>query len=289
MPVGATAVLAMLASSTCWAGFDALRKVLAARLRPTPLAAALTLGQLPLFLVWVAAADRRLPTPGYWPPALVTVGLNSLAVLLFVRAVRVSPLSATIPFLSFTPVFSTLFAAGLLGERPDLRQGVGIVLVVLGALALSLRREAGGLAGTLQREPGSLMMVGVALLWSLTAPLDKIALAHAPAPVHGAIQCAGVAAVLLLLLAARGRLAELRGVASSRLAFGAALLAGTLGLGLQFVAIHLALVGIVESVKRCFGMASSVVTGRLVFSEPITAGKWLAVALMGSGVMLILI
>jgi drug/metabolite transporter (DMT)-like permease len=281
------ALTAITLSSLGFAALDALRKVLAGRVEPVPMAALLTIGQMPLFAAWALLARETHVSAGYAVPGAATILLNVAANVLFLRAVQVSPLSLTIPFLSLTPVFSTLMASAVLGERPDGREAAGIALVVLGAFLVNLRRDRTSPVAALARERGSVMMVGVALIWSLTAVLDKRALAFADVPMHAAIQCAGVAAVLVVFLAARGRLGELRGVRAVQGVYALALAAAAVGLGLQFVALRLTLVGLVEALKRAIGMFFAVAVGRLAFEEAVTAGKLGGVALMSVGVLLI--
>jgi drug/metabolite transporter (DMT)-like permease len=281
------ALLAIGISSLGWAALDALRKALASRVRPVPLVALLALGQLPLFLVWIAVSGEARLDPGYLVPGASTVALNVGANVLFIRAVQVSPLSATIPFLSFTPVFSALLSAAVLGERPPADDAAGIALVVLGALLVNLRWDGSTPTAALAREPGSLMMTGVALLWSLTAVLDKWALSLASLPVHAGIQCGGVALVLLVSLGARSDLGDLRAVVAVKGPYALALLVAGVGLGLQFVALRLTLVAIVEALKRSIGMMFAVAVGRLAFGEPLTPGKLAGVGLMTGGVVLI--
>lgn len=281
----ALAFLAATLSALSFAALDALRKALARRLGPVPLVALLALGQLPLFLAWAALAGATRLATGYAAPASATIVLNVVANLLFIRAVHLSPLSLTIPFLSFTPVFSALISLALLGERPALAGWIGIGLVVAGALVVNLRWQAG--VASLAHEPGSLMMGGVALLWSLAAVFDKRALAFADVPVHAAVQCAGVGLVLLALLVARGRLAELREAGPLKGTLLLALAAAGVGLAFQFLALRLTLVGFVEALKRSIGMLLAVVVGRLAFAEPITPGKLAGVGLMSAGVALI--
>ena len=284
-----TALAAVFVSSLGWAALDALRKSLSARCDPAPLAAALAGGQLPLFLTAVALSGDARVGAGYVAPGTATVLLNVAANLLFLRAVQLSPLSATIPFLSFTPVFSTALSALVLGERPGRDDLAGIALVVLGALLVNLRWDGGSRTAALLNEPGSVLMTGVALVWSLTAVFDKRALGFASVPVHAAIQCGGVALVLLAVLAARGRLGTLRCVGPVRGRLAVALVAGGLGLGFQFLALRLTLVGVMEALKRSIGMLFAVGLGRLVFGEPLTPGKLAGVALMSTGVALIVL
>ena len=63
------------------------------------------------------------------------------------------------------------------------------------------------------RDRGARLMLIVAALWSLTITFDKHCLQFAERPVHAAIQSVVAATSLLLVLAARGDLGALRGVA----------------------------------------------------------------------------
>lgn len=291
----AATLLVVLASSLGWAALDALRKRLAARLRPTALVAVLTLGTLPLFVAWLAlSGDGRIST-GYVVPASVAIVLNVAANLLFVRALQVAPLSTTIPMLSFTPALAAVFSALVLREFPGARAGAGIALVVAGALVLH------GGDGAAQgrdrpatsprrglRDDGPRLMLGVALLWSLTSVVDKAALAYAAPALHAAFQCAGVGLAVLALLAWRGRAAEIGQVRTVFGTFLAAIAVAALSLGLQFLAFQHTYVSSVEAVKRTLGMLASVVNGRLFFAEPLTVRKWTGVLAMSLGVALIL-
>lgn len=281
-------ILLALGAALGWAGLDASRKVLVRDLAPTVLVVWLTVGQALPFLVWSLAVGRW-PEPGYAAPGLACLGLNVLANVAFVQAVKVSPLSLTIPYLSLTPVFTTLVAVPLLGEIPASVQLAGIGAVVIGALLLhgGGAKEAGaGWLGPFRafaRERGSVLMTGVALLWSLTAALDKVALAHAPVPFHALVQTGGVGALLLVLLGAQRRLPELGQVRRRPGAYALAVVFAVAGVALGLLAIQLVLVALVETIKRAVGMTMSVLVGRALFGEPVTAAKLVAVALMVAG------
>ncbi len=84
-------------SSLGWAGFDATRKALSERLDAVPLVVLLMVGQLPFFGAWMAYEGGGLTIgSGFYAPAVGSVALNVAANLLFVTAVRISPLSVTI-------------------------------------------------------------------------------------------------------------------------------------------------------------------------------------------------
>ncbi|HBL26859.1 MAG TPA: hypothetical protein DD490_08500, partial [Acidobacteria bacterium] len=238
---------------------------------------------------------------GYWLPALGSVALNVVANLTFLEAVRISPLSVTVPLLSLTPVFTALLGFGLLGERPAPLDLMGIACVVAGAFWLSLGQtaESGGTvpAGgappsrlrAFASQPGAWLMAGTALLLSLTIPLDKLAVAQASPPFHGLVLTAGIALGALAVLAVQNRWSELAGLRRGRLLFVMALLSSTLALGFQLVALQYVLVGLIETLKRGIGNLLAVFLGRAVFGERVTPGKLTAALLMAAGVALILL
>lgn len=293
MALSPVAFLVVLACALTWTSFDVLRRYLLEELEPIPLVFLLTGLQVPLFAVWAAVEGEWGFGAGYWLPGLVSVVLNIVANVWFVMAIKISPLSLTIPMLSFTPVFTTLLADLLLGEEPGPYQVLGIVLVVVGALALNLRPEPGGTVSALLRkmlhEKGPLLMLGVALLWSLTPPLDKLAMAESGSALHGLVLSAGVALGLGLYLAVRGRLGQVRAATRRPGLVVAALAASAGALALQLIAIRIVLVAIVETVKRGVGNIAAVAVGALLFEERVVAWQWGAVVVMAAGVALILL
>jgi drug/metabolite transporter (DMT)-like permease len=290
------ALLLVVLSSLAWGGYDALRKLLAHRIPPLTLLCLLTLAAVPLFAIWVAV-DGMPAVAGGWTgyalPALASVLLNIAANLAYIVTLRKAALSVSIPLLSLTPAFAALLAVPLLGERPSLIQGAGILLVVVGAFGLNLpaaeRVSPAAALRSWQREPGALWMVAVAFLWALTIPLDKLAVARASGPFHGLVLNAGVAAGALIGLVAQKRLRELGGVREVAGPFVLSLVVSVAALGLQLLAIQVLWVSLVETLKRGIGNVLAVVFGRLLFAEPVTGRKLAAVALMAAGVALLLL
>jgi drug/metabolite transporter (DMT)-like permease len=280
------ALIFAFGTALAWSGLDATRKALTQHLAPAPLVVLLTFGQAPVFAAWASLGPGWALDGGYLVPGLLCLGLNVLANLAFVWAVKLSPLSLTVPFLSFTPVFTTVLAVPLVGERPSALQLAGIALVVVGALLLHGGGDRRGLLAmgrAMKAERGSMLMVGVALMWSLTAVLDKLALDHAALPAHALVQTGGVGIVLGLWLAARRRASELTRLRRGLRAYVAAVVFGAAAIGLQLQAIQLTFVALVETVKRAVGMTMSVVLGRAVFEEELSGHKIAAVLLMAAG------
>lgn len=286
MSIPLVPLLLVVACSLGWAGFDLLRKLLVGKVQPVALVFLLTIGSVPLFAAWAVVDGAWRPGPGYWLPALGSVALNIVANLLFLQGMRIAPLSVTVPLLSLTPAFATLLAIPLLGERPSGQGALGILMVIAGAIWLHWQpRDAASGPGTLK---GGLMVAMTALFWSMTIPLDKMAVERAPAPFHGVVLTAGVAAGVLVVLLARGRLGDVGQVRAVPGPLVLALVVSSAALGLQLLALPKVYVGTVETLKRGIGNVMALLSGALFFGETVRPRKVLAVVLMAVGVGLIL-
>lgn len=279
-----TALSLVVVSSLGWSGFDLLRKMLVERIPPMALLLALTVGQIPLFAAWLWWQPTEVEA-AYWLPALASVGLNVLANTALIVAMKRSPLFVTIPLLSLIPALTTLLAVPLLGEIPGLRRSSGILLVVAGALLLNLGRVPGrGFLRALVQEPGSVLMLVVAVAWSLALPLDKLALRAANGAFHGLFLTGGVSVGVLAVMAVRREIGQ---IGTVRRAPGLAVLAvavSSLALGFQLLAIEIVWVGLVETLKRGIGNFMALVWGRFLLAEAVTPWSVTAVLLMAIGV-----
>lgn len=284
-------LLLTLLAALAWAVFDVMRKQLARRVSPSLLGVWLSLGQAPLLLLLaLSTGPWQLPRTA-WGPLALSVALNVAGLLWFLQALRTSPLSLTIPLLSFTPVGATLLAWVFRGQVPSLGQWGGTFLVVGGALLLGLRSGSWPGFRTYLREPGVRRMAGAALLWSLTAVVDQTALTRGAGYAYAPVLSAGVGLLMGAVLLARGQAPELLQAARDLRKIPAlaliSLLLGGAALAVQLEALRVAPVGLIETIKRGIGMAGAVLFGRLVFAEEITLPKVLGVLCLGAGVALV--
>jgi drug/metabolite transporter (DMT)-like permease len=281
------------ACALAWAGLDVFRKQLGGAIAPVPLLFLLNVGLLPVFALWWLIAGGTITDVGaYAPAAGAALVLQIIANILFLAALRASPLSLTIPFLALTPVFATVLGVVVLGERPEPIQLGGITLVVGGALALSSAEGDDARPHLLRafvREPGAWMMIGVAACWGITTVLDKRALEYAAVPIHALIQLSGVITAGLIWLLFAGRQRELAGARAQLGTLVLATVTGSAAFGLQLVAVQHILVSQLETIKRAVGLVSAIVFGRLVFGEPITRVKTTAIVVMVAGVVLLML
>lgn len=290
MALGNLALFAVLATGLFSACFDLTQKLLGRYLTPLPMVALLGFASLPLFLAPLAWLGLPAIAAGYWLPALVAALFHFLSHLAFIQALRLADFSLTVPLLSLTPVFTTLIAWALLGEQPGGRTIAGILLVVFGVALLQRPASFSWTAFAASwRARGPWLMIATAALWSITLPLDKLAVAASGAVFHGFFLTLAITLAASLVLLARREKLPLGELRQCRGLFWAAFVCCAAALGSQLFALSLTFAGVVETIKRGLGNLLAVLFGRLAFGEPMTSGKWLASLVMAGGVALILL
>lgn len=80
----------------------------------------------------------------FWIAALISSSTAALTSILFIRAVKISPLSLTLPITTFTPVFLLITSPIIVGEFPKPLGVLGILSVVFGSYILNLSKRAHG-------------------------------------------------------------------------------------------------------------------------------------------------
>lgn len=292
-PMTLIALLLVIGTSLAWSGLDLARKLLTDAMRPIPMVVLLTAGQVAVIGLWLLFDGVPTIKAGYWWPALGSIALNLVSNVMAVRALALSPLSVTLPYLALTPVFTTIVSVLILGEYPKVPHYAGIALVLAGALTLAMT-EGGAesfraMAKAIRREGGSWRMIAVALMWSTAGPLDKMATSQASAPFHGVVIGLGMVVGLTLLLAFERRLGELKEFKGNPLILLGGMVAGGLALVLQLMAMQLVFVNLVEGVKRVTSLAAAAILGKLFFQEEVTRMRLLAIGLMAVGVLFLVI
>ncbi len=117
----------------------------------------------------------------FWITLLILLPFEITAYILYIRAIKISPLSLTIPFLSLTPVFLIFVSFFILGELPDVSGVIGVILVAIGGYTLNLHLTPHGMLEPIKaiaREKGSVYMIIVAFIYSITSTLGKLAILH---------------------------------------------------------------------------------------------------------------
>jgi drug/metabolite transporter (DMT)-like permease len=133
-----------------------------------------------LVLLWLSVPRPKLDYE-FWRAFVLALPLEITALILYIKALRISPLSLTLPFLSLTPVFLILVSYLIIGERVSLKGIVGIFLLAAGSYTMNLREIRKGIVGPFRavtKEKGSVLMIVVALIYSITSSLGKVAIIH---------------------------------------------------------------------------------------------------------------
>lgn len=248
---------------------------------------ALLVGPLLLWLPWP-------PLPAaFWGWVALLLPFELIAMVLYMQAIRESPLAHTLPYLAFTPVFNVLTAQLVLGERVSLQGLAGILIVAIGAYTLNLDRTwANGQRSLTEpfkfilRERGPRLMLAVAFLYSITSTLGKGAVAQVPAAFFGPFYFSLLGAIALSIAATR----DPRGCArlilrrpAAHLLVGATMAVMAVS---HFLAIQKVEVAYMIAVKRS-SLIFGILYGALLFGEQRLAQHLAVGALMVLGILLI--
>jgi len=283
-------ILICIISAFFWAAFDLTRKLSLQKISSVSLLLIFTLGQTLIFGSWVFYEDPFLNVKSYIIPGLALIIISLFSALLFLKAIKQSDLSLTIPLLSLSPLFSSLFSLIFLNEKLSYFQYIGVFLIIFGTLILYSKRITLGeilksFKVLINNRSARLMFV-VSLIWSLTPVLDKLCLKNSSINIHGFIQSFGLVILLTSLLKREKH--EIIGLKKNWKLILITTFTGILATVLQFYAILFNYVPIMEAIKRSVGQLSSVVFGKIFFKEKITKPKILGVIVLSFGVYYIL-
>lgn len=209
------------------------------------------------------------------------------AQLLFQRAITLSPLSLTMPLISFTPIVTLLFSLFTLKEIPSTAGTIGVLFVVFGSYFLNFDKINLGIIKPFQalfEQSGARIMMVVAILWGITTPFQKIAINHSDPVFFALVHITTLALALLILLLLRNPQAVKLFPKSYSLA-PIGFLSG-LGFLSQYFALPLGPVAYYLGVKRT-GILWTAVYDRLFFGDRESLKRIPAIILMFLGVLLI--
>jgi drug/metabolite transporter (DMT)-like permease len=133
-----------------------------------------------LILPFLSIALLFIGIPMIGPLFLEALIVNSMvyviSVVLYMKAISISPLSLTLPMIAFTPAFMLITGPLILNEFPKPMGILGITGVVIGVYILKVKDVKKGLLHpfiSLFKEKGPLLMFIVAVMWSFTGTTTK--------------------------------------------------------------------------------------------------------------------
>lgn len=291
--MGNTSIGLLLAAicALAWSGVDTLRKALGQRIGAVATAGAIQFGAALPFLAMLPLQPPLQPLADeFWLALGGSIVLNTVANIVYVRAIQISPLALTIPYLGFTPVFLLVGGALLFGERPTWLSTLGVVVVVAGAVLLNPGQEGRSFdpIGAIRRERGSALMLLVALLWSVATLLDRVGLRHSGVTLYATLVNAGVGLPLIAFATLR-RPRDMAGVRHAWVLVTATIAVLSLAMATQLLSWKYLFVAYQDVMKRAGGMVFSTLAGWLFFSEKGLRRRLPAVLLMSAGVAVVLL
>jgi drug/metabolite transporter (DMT)-like permease len=136
---------------------------------------------LPYFVLGYFLVETPPLDQTFWWTFMLSIPINILAYVLYLYAIKLSPISLTVPFLAFTPAFMILTGFFILAETINIWGGLGIGLIVLGGYILHFKKNQANFFAPFAaflHEKGSWYMFIVAILFSFAAVIGKQAILH---------------------------------------------------------------------------------------------------------------
>ena len=214
--------------------------------------------------------------------------METTALILYMKAIKRSPLSLTLPFLALTPVFMIFTSYLILGEKVDKYGIVGILFVAIGAYLLNVTTTKKGILEpfrAIRCERGSLYMILVAFIYSITSNLGKMAILHSSPLFFSATYLPMLAIASFPALMWKNQRRP-KNVLSHVGMFSLIGLAVALSTTAHFLAVNLIEVSYVISVKRT-SLLFGIVYGALWFKEKNITERLIGGIVMIIGVVII--
>jgi len=268
---------------------DALTKRFFSNLSPLMMG----LARLGYALPWLLAAlffiPWVIPDTTFWFCIAIGLPMEALAFYCYMKALKVSPLSLTVPFLAFTPGFIILTGWIILGEEISPGGFCGIILIIVGAYFLNLSKTRYGLLDPLKaifREPGSRLMLLVSFIYAFTSTIGKLAIIHSNPYFFGITYNMALVMLMTLFLPAAANAEPVKNLVRRPLI---GLILGALVATTIFshmLAISMTNVAYMISLKRT-SILFGVLYGALWFKEEKIAERLTGAIIMISGVFII--
>lgn len=286
-------ILLAIFTAFLWALFDVIRKKSLFFINEITVLLWIVLSQFIFFLIFLFFSDFQLDVKNYFSYAVVLILLNLISLYFFLSVLKTGELSTYIPLLSFTPLFSAVYAHLILNEKLNYFQYIGIFLIILGAFLLYLDKVVSITKSSfnLLKNKNFFMITTVSLIWSLTPVLDKECMKYTDIYLHGFIQSFGMLVFFLFLFRKQVRVKTLSLYRKAEVNYliAALVVLGFLSTFFQLLTLNYSLVAELESLKRSIGVILSLFFGYYIFKERINLSKILSVVIIVLGISNIII
>ncbi len=245
---------------------------------------------LPLLLLSMLFVEVPLLDKTFWLAVICALPLEIAALILYTKALKVSPISLAMPFLALTPLFMIFTAGIILGEGVSVYGGAGILFMAIGSYFLNIHMISKNILEPVKaifREKGCVMMIAVAFIFSITASLAKVAIEHSSPVFFGGFYFVLVTILFtpIALKMNRGRINIDRKDVIPLALIG---LSFSLMVFFTMLALSMSNVAYVISIKRT-SLIFSIAYGHYLFKEKRITEKAFGSTIMLSGFVLIVL
>jgi uncharacterized membrane protein len=240
-----------------------------------------------LFFIKIPQLNPQL-NPLFWMSLLIGGSINAVTAILYIKAIKLSDLSLTVPLVALTPLFMLLTSPLIVGEYPNFFDCIGIFLIVTGSYLLNIKEKSQGYLApfkALLHEPGPKLMLIVAFLWSITSNFDKIGVQNS-SPIFWLFSLFTTMSVLLLPVLLHKTPNPSRKIMQQLPMLATMGFVNALGVIFQMQALTMTLVVQVIAVKRT-SVLMGVLFGHFIFKEKDIQQRLLGAAIMILGVFFI--
>ncbi len=267
---------------------DALTKKVLASRDEYFVAWARLLFALPAFLASLLFIEIPPLNKEFWTATLVALPFEIAAMILYTKALKVSPISLTMPFLALTPLFLILVSYFILGEKVSISGGLGILLIASGSYTLNIHKMRHSLIEPVKavfREKGSVMMIMVAIIFSLTSSLGKMAITNSSPVFFGSFYFILITILFTPIILSKSKIIITRKDMAPLAIIG---LTYALMIIFHMLAMSLTKVAYMISVKR-MSLLFSIFYGHIIFREENIPERALGGVIMFIGFVLIVL
>jgi len=220
------------------------------------------------------------------------VPIEIIATILYYKALRLTDISLSVPFLALTPIFLIVTGFLLLGERISPQGMAGIGLIAFGVYSINIKEMQHGILQPIRsvfRNKGSLYMILVAMLYSITSAVSKRALLQSSPQAIPFIYNSflSLAMAPIIFYRVKNKTTSLAGIKRRALLFGLLGLFSAISSIFYFSSVALANVAYSISIKR-LSLLMSVGYGWLFFRERDVHIRILATLCMFTGIVIIM-
>jgi len=280
-----------LLSAVTFAAMDTVCKGVSHRTGVMLLTGARVWGTVPFLLLLIPFIGIPSLSMEFFTVIAALIPLDIVALILYILAIRSSPLSATLPFLALTPLFNILTAFIILGETVSLVGVAGIVLVAAGAYSLNLHTLGEGILGPIRaigRERGSIIMIVLAAIFSVTSVLAKKGVMLSSPLFFSVVYLIvlSLALIPVVLVMGPGARETGRRIVADWKALAVIGLFALISYLSHFIAVTMVEVAYMIAVKRTMPLFG-IIFGKIFFDEPHFRQRMAAGALMVAGVCVI--